>query len=316
MSKIEEGQNILRAFGLPPAQQNQAAACTLLALAGVTEQQAWSAAGRRLLRVHGIIQFINANYDRDYKENTRESIRKFVLHQFEQAGIVERNPDEPARSTNSGKNCYAMSPQAQAVIVLYDDSRQFLTAITEFQKNHPALLEIYRAARTQHVVAIELPAGLKAFLSPGKHNKLQKAIIDEFWPRFIPNAKLLYLGDTAKKDYYVERDSLDRVGLPWSIHDKFPDLVFWLEEQNWLILVEAVTTHGPFSPKRRAELESLLNSSPCHRVFVTCFPTWKEFKQWMDQLAWETEIWLAEVPDHMIHYNGPKFLAPLPKAER
>lgn len=100
--------------------------------------------------------------------------------------------------------------------------------------------------------------------------------------------------------------------MPFAIHDKYPDLVFWLEDRQWLILVEAVTTHGPFSPKRRGELEFLLAQCPFHRVYVTAFPSKKEFKQHMEAIAWETEVWLAAVPDHMIHYNGPKFLAPAP----
>ena len=229
MSKIEEGQNILRGF--------RAAACATesscrlhTACPGWRDGTTGVEHGRRLLRVHDIIQFINANYDRDYKENTRESIRKFVLHQFEQAGIVERNPDGPPGPRIVGKTAALCPPQAQAVIVLYDDSRQFLTAITKIQENHPALLEIYRAARTQHVV-VDCPPELKAFLSPGKHNKLQKAIIDEFWPRFIPNAKLLYLGDTAKKDYYVRETRWTGWACPGRFMTNFPTLFSGLKSR-------------------------------------------------------------------------------------
>jgi hypothetical protein len=311
MGKLEESQTILQSFGLPPAQQNETAAYTLLALAGLRESDPWSKCGRQMLRIHDILQFINSAYAKDYKENTRESIRKYVLHQFVEARLVDRNPDDPKRATNSGKNCYAITAQAQAVIALYGTGDDFMKAMTEFQGKHPALMEVYRAARAAHAVEVALPDNVKAFLSPGKHNELQADIIKEFWPRFIPDAKLLYLGDTAKKDWHVDNEKLQQVGLPYSVHDKFPDVVFWIEERNWLILVEAVTTHGPFSPKRRGELEALLRESACHRVYVTAFPSWKEFKQYMDDLAWETEVWLAEIPDHMIHYNGPKFLAPL-----
>jgi type II restriction enzyme len=195
------------------------------------------------------------------------------------------------------------------VIVTYGTDR-FQKAVAKFQKNQPALLELYRAARRQHAVEIDLPEGVKAFLSPGKHNKLQAAIIRDFYRIFIPKAKLLYLGDTAKKDWHVDHATLERIGLPFSLHDKYPDLVFWLEDKSWLVLVEAITTHGPFSPKRRAELETLLEKNPHHRIYVTVFPSWKEFKQYINEVAWETEVWLAEVPDHMIHFNGPKFLAP------
>jgi type II restriction enzyme len=155
------------------------------------------------------------------------------------------------------------------------------------------------------------------FLLPGQHNELQGTVSREFWPRFIPSAKLLYLGDTAKKDWHVEPALLASLGLPFSVHDKYPDLVFWLEDWRWLVLVEAVTTHGPFSPKRQAELEKLLKGSHVHGIYVTAVSSWNEFKQYIDQIAWDTAVWIAEegAREHMIHFNGSKFLAPLPEEE-
>jgi hypothetical protein len=99
---------------------------------------------------------------------------------------------------------------------------------------------------------------------------------------------------------------------PYSQHDKYPDLVFHWQERNWLILVEAVTSHGPFSATRKQQLIELLGNSPVRPVFVTAFPTWKEFKQFVHALAWDTEVWIAdeETRGHMIHFNGPKFLGP------
>lgn len=311
MSKLEESQTLLEAFGLPPAQQNEAAAYTLLALAGLEECQDWESASRQKLRVHDILHFTKTAYRKHYAENTRETIRRRVLHQFEQARLVDRNPDDPSRPTNSGKTCYALTKEAHAVIVTFGTSR-FPEALAGFRTRQPALMEIYGGTRSRCAVEVSLPEGVKAFLSPGRHNELQAAVIQEFWPRFVPTAKLLYLGDTAKKDWHVEPVLLESVGLPFSVHDKYPDVVFWLADRRWLVLLEAVTTHGPFSAKRRTELEKLLKKSAVHRVYVTAFPSWKEFKRHMDEIAWETEVWLAEAPDHMIHYNGPRFLAPFP----
>jgi type II restriction enzyme len=311
VGKLQESQAILKAFGLPPAQQNESAAYTLLALAGLAEKQPWTRTTRETMRIHDMLAFINATYRKHepYAENTRETIRRQVIHQFEQAGLVDRNPDDRSRATNSPNTCYSLTAKAHEVIVAYA-AEGFLEAVAAFQEQQPALLDLYKAARARHAVEVDLPEGVKAFLSPGRHNELQAEIVKEFWPRFIPDARLLYLGDTAKKDWHVEHRTLEQVGLPYSVHDKFPDLVFWWEAKRWLILVEAVTSHGPFSPKRRAELESLLMRSSHHRVYVTAFPSRKEFKQHLDDIAWETEVWVADTPDHMIHYNGPKFLAP------
>lgn len=313
MGKLEESRAILKSFGLPLGQQNEIAAYTLLALAGLKERQPWSRASGAMMRIHDIIQFVKA-YNKHYAENTRETIRRRVLHQFETARIVDRNPDDPTRPTNSGKTCYALTQDALTVITAYSKDH-FLELISAFQDSQPTLRDLYDKARRKHEVEVELPEGVKAFLSPGAHNELQAAVIRDFWPTFVPTAKLLYLGDTAKKDWHVEAATLAEVGLPYSAHDKFPDMVFWLADREWLVLVEAVTSHGPFSPKRRAELESLLKDSPHHRVYVTAFASRKHYKQHMDEIAWETDVWLAEVPEHMIHFNGPKFLAPFPDDE-
>ena len=80
--------------------------------------------------------------------------------------------------------------------------------------------------------------------------------------------------------------------------------------KNWLYLVEAVTSHGPISPKRHAELIRMLAGSSAEFVFVTAFPSVAEFRKYAADIAWETEVWIADNPDHMIHFNGPKFLGP------
>ena len=46
------------------------------------------------------------------------------------------------------------------------------------------------------------------------------------------------------------------------------------------------------------------------KIFITAFLSVDKYKRFIDQLAWETEVWIAEMPDHMIHLNGNKFLGP------
>lgn len=77
-----------------------------------------------------------------------------------------------------------------------------------------------------------------------------------------------------------------------------------------LFLIEAVTSHGPVSPKRLLELEAFLKDCKVGKVYVTAFPDMAEFKKHSGNIAWETEVWLMEVPDHMIHFNGDRFMGP------
>ena len=149
-------------------------------------------------------------------------------------------------------------------------------------------------------------------LSPGKHNELQAAVIEEMGPRFAPGAEVLYLGDTASKYVVCETERFETLGISIATHDKLPDLVLHDREANWLFLIEAVTTHGPISEKRHVELQRMFESCPLGQVYVTAFLTRSDFRKYAADIAWETEAWIADNPGHMVHFNGPKFLGPYP----
>jgi hypothetical protein len=134
--------------------------------------------------------------------------------------------------------------------------------------------------------------------------------VEEFGPRFAPGAKLLYLGDTARKIMILEQDILAGLGVPVDDHGKFPDIIFLDEGKNRMFLIEAVTIHGPVSPKRHLELEEIFKHCKASRIYVTAFLDFPTFKRYINEIAWETEVWIAEIPSHMIHFNGDKFLAP------
>lgn len=89
-----------------------------------------------------------------------------------------------------------------------------------------------------------------------------------------------------------------------------PDVVLYKEDKNWIYFVEAVTSVGPVDFKRILELKELTKNVQAGKIFVTAFPDFKTYKKFLETLAWETEIWIAEIPDHMIHLNGDKFLGP------
>jgi adenine-specific DNA-methyltransferase len=130
----------------------------------------------------------------------------------------------------------------------------------------------------------------------------------------------LYIGDTASsrkeggKLMYLESDYLEGLGVPPMSHDKLPDVVVYDEKRKWLFLIEAVTSHGPVSPKRWIELEQAFKDCKVGLVYVTAFPDRAEFRKNAADIAWETEVWIADNPDHMIHFNGDRFLGPHEKS--
>lgn len=285
------------------------AGLTLIALCGLKADDPWAAASRRPCTItKGVMDYLKEHYATNYAPNTRETFRRQVLHQFVQARVADYNPFEPKLPTNSPRAHYATSQLALETVRAFD-TPDWLEAIRRFDSAKERSAR-HRQSRQRHFVPVRTPGGDRLNLSPGEHNALQRAVVEEFAPRFAPNARLLYLGDAAHKSLLVDDARLRALGIVISEHDKLPDIVLHEEQRDWLFLIEAVTSHGPISDQRIADLEALLAGCPIGRVYVTAFPDFTAFRKHMKAVAWDTEVWLSEEPDHLIHYNGDRFLGP------
>ena len=306
MNKIKEAISILKDLGMPRAQQNERSGLTLLALLNLKKKIEWKKSQKRIIRIHDILLFIKKEYKKHYAENTRETIRRQTLQQFEQGGIAVRNPDDPLRTPNHPYNVYQISNEALKVIKTFGSSK-WKSALNNFIRKKGKLIDRYEKRKIQNTISVDLPSGASINFSPGKHNRLQIEIINEFRKRFCPHTDVIYVGDAAKKLLYVEEKILNKLNISITQHGKLPDVVLYDFKKNIIIFIEAVTSHGPLSPKRQIELEETLAQCKAKRIYVSAFPDFKEFKRHIDNIAWETEVWLESNPDHMIHFNGPKF---------
>ena len=165
MSRTEEAVKILEALGLPRSQQNERSALTLLALAKLGPNAAWAKVERPLLRTVDIMEFMRVEYGKDYKPNSRETIRRQTIHQFEQARLVDRNPDEPERPTNSGKNAYRLTEEVAEVLKAFG-TRRFDKAVAIFIEQFGTLKAAYERARASHQIPLRLHDGSTVYLSP------------------------------------------------------------------------------------------------------------------------------------------------------
>jgi hypothetical protein len=249
-----------------------------------------------------------AHYDVRYAPNTRETIRREAIHYFMQAHVVVRNPDNPGRATNDKNNVYGVTDEALSAIRSYG-SAAWDGAVAAFLSVHGALAERYAAVGALNRIPLVVN-GEPYSLSPGKHNALQAAIISVFGPHFFGGVEVLYLGDTATKDLILDVERLAVLGVPANQHDKLPDVILFDASRNWLCVVEAVTSHGPVSAKRHEELMTLFANCLAKVIYVTAFPDSSTFRRFAADIAWKTEIWIADRPDHLIHYDGERFLAP------
>ena len=304
MNKLDEAKEILKEIGMPKSQQSDLCAYTLLALLQLEENQEWEKATNKYIRIHDIMEFIKEKYNIVYAENSRETFRKQALHHFRIAAIVEYN----AKPTNSPNYRYRLTIETLDLIKKYKTAK-WKSEKEKYLKDHEKLISIYENKRklTKMPVIIN---GEKFEFSTGKHNELQKAIIEEFAPRFAQNSIVLYVGDTKDKDLYKDNELLKKLKISMGEHEKLPDVILYQDDKKWVYFIEAVTSVGPISPKRILEINEMTKKCDLGKIFVTAFIDMKTFKKFAEDLAWETEVWLSEMPDHMIHLNGDKFVGP------
>jgi adenine-specific DNA-methyltransferase len=306
-NRIQEALAILKNISAPKEQQNERSALCLLALADIRPETRWNQATAPRRGITEMMDWFRNYYGKQYAPNTRETVRRQTMHQFVQMGLIIENPDRPDRPVNSPKWCYQIQQQALSLLQLYG-SEQW----EENRQNYAASVQnlLLDRKRNMSMIPIILPNGQTIQLSSGGQNILIKDILEKFCPRFTPGGSILYVGDAGDKFIVNETQKLREIGVELDPHGKMPDLVVHYQTQGWLVLVEAVTSHGPVNLKRHNELKKLFQSSTEGLVFVTAFPSRKEMTRYLAEISWETEVWVADQPDHMIHFNGERFLGP------
>jgi hypothetical protein len=307
--KIGEALALLNDLGLPRQQQNERSALTLLSLLGLKPDTAWEDASDPLMGITPMMDFFSEHYGKRYAPNTRETVRRQTVHQFLQAALIVANPDKPSKPTNSPKAVYQIEP---SVLKLLRDFGKpgWKRYLQKYLRTLKTLKKLYARERDMRRLPVQLANGQEIRLSPGGQNVLVKKILDDFCPLFTPGGRIVYLGDTQAKWAYFDSSALTVLGLEIEEHGKMPDVAVHHTEKNWLVLIEAVTSHGPVNPKRRRELKELFSRSTAGLVFVTAFLDRRAMLKYLNDISWETEVWVADSPTHLIHFNGERFLGP------
>jgi adenine-specific DNA-methyltransferase len=305
--RLQEALAILKDIAAPRAQRNERSALCLLALADIRPATPWSQAQAPLRRITEMMEWFKDHYGKQYAPNTRETVRRQTMHQFVQMGLVSENPDNPSRPINSPQWCYRLQETAVQLLRAYDSMnwetvrREYAIAVANILQERQRMLPI---------IPVTLPDGRAIELSSGGQNALIKDILEQFCPRFTPGGMILYVGDAGDRYLVNETRKMQEMGLILDPRGKMPGLVVYHVQQDWLVLVEAVTSHGPVNLKRHNELKQLFQASGKGLVFVTAFPSRNAMTRYLADISWETEVWVADQPDHMIHFNGERFLGP------
>lgn len=308
--RIDEALHILKDLGMPAEQLNERTAICLLALLDLPPEAKWEDAKNPLLGIRAILDFAREKLNRNYAENTRESVRKYSVKQLVSSGVLLHNPDKPDRAVNSSDNCYQVEMHALTLFRQFS-TKSWEASLENYLKLRGTLAAQYAKVRDLHRIPLILTSGQKITISPGEHSDLIRSIVEDFGSFFIPGGELVYIGDTGTKWSYFNQELLASLGVTVEHHGKMPDVVIYFREKNWLILVEAVASSGPIDGGRHAELAALFEKSKAGLVYVTAFPDRGEiFRKFLAVVAWETEVWCASDPTHIIHFNGVRFLGP------
>lgn len=306
---INEALDILESVGIPIDKSERTLermAVCFLAVANVTNK--WNEAKENTnLKSRAIISFVNEHFEENISSGSYDDIRRKDLKLLVLADLVENSGVNKGSATNDPTRGYSLKADFRNLILTYNTTN-WEDSLKVFIKTKPSLSEILERKRNIEKIPVTLPNGKPLKLSLGKHNILQKEIIEQFLPRFGSACVVLYIGDTSNKSLHIETTELKNLNFFDLSHDELPDIIAYSKKHNWLYLIEAVHSSGPMSETRVLELRTMLKDCKAELIFVTSFSTKAEFKKWMLDVAWETEVWIAENPDHLIHFNGHKFL--------
>lgn len=289
--------------------ERMAKACLAVGKIKKSFAEALSEENDGFVRTRDIISFENENYGEHISPGSYDDIRRKDLKLLIEAGIVINSSSKENLATNNPSRGYALSKSFVELLYSYG-SEEWDMRLSEYLKEVKSLKEELECRRNLMKVPVTLPGGKRISLSYGAHNDLQKEIIETFLPLFGFGAEVLYVGDTTDKFLHLDEKALKEINFFVLEHDELPDVVAYSHEKNLLYLIEAYHSTGEWNEIRVRKVKRKLKESGCTAdvVFFTAFETKNAFKQKAKDIAWETEVWIAESPEHLVHFNGYKFL--------
>ncbi len=314
---IHDGVKIIDSVQVPieqlTARRLERMAMCFLALCGITKPNSWnktkSISSEHILRSRQIIEFVNMNYEESISPGSYDDIRRKDLKMLVMMGLVVKSANNPNADTNDGTRGYALEENFADLVRCYK-TRQWSTKLESFEVDTEYLKSFY-GKRDREKLSVRLEEDLTISLDTGPHNEIQKAVIEKFLPNFGYESTVLYVGDTSAKQIHKYSERMIALGLNIEDRGMLPDIVAFSEQKQWLYLIEAVHSSNPLNADRCIELKrTVLKDCPYGVVFVTAFLNRSEFRKWLPEIAWETEVWLVDNPEHLIHFNGDRFLGP------
>lgn len=314
---IKESLQILSCLGIPidevTERKREKMGMAFLAVGNVKSSNEWKkikdSNSDYSVTTKEIIDFDNNNLEDNISRGSYDYVLRDDLKFLLLADIVIKS--KPMANTSNPTRGYKISAEYSRIIKNYGQSDWF-KQVEAFNSSHPTYEEKISQKRNLPKIKVTTPDGKEIDLKDGEHNAIQKAIIEEFLSRFGYGAQLLYCGDSDNKYGLIfEEQKLQELGFSDLKQSKLPDVVAYSPEKDWVYMIEAYHTSNPITPTRKLELQKIMGESSKKGIFVTAFENVSSYHKCTEELAWETEIWIATEPDHMQHRDGVKFLGPM-----
>lgn len=313
---IQEALQIIDRLGIPiehlTERTKEKTAMAFLAVGNVTSSKKWKSIKDSnddyALTTREIISFHNEYLEENISSGSYDDIRRKDLKQLLLSGIVVQS--KPSANSSNPTRGYRINCEYSRIIKNYGQ-KDWFKQVEMFNKSHKTYRERVSQTRDIPKLCVTLKNGNSFQLADGSHNAIQKMVIEEFLPRYGNEAVLLYCGDSDNKFGIVyEKEGLHNLGFNDLKQGKLPDIVAYSPSRDWIYLIEAYHTSNPITPDRKCELEQMAGRSAKKCIFITAFENEASYKNCSEDLAWETEIWIATEPDHVTHRDGCRFLGP------
>ena len=263
---------------------------------------------KKIFGSRDIISLLNESWGEKISRGSYDEVRRSCVKYLVEAGILLKNPDDINRSTNSPASGYALSKEFKLLILAFN-TKNWEKHRKNFLEVNGDLREKFSNPNSQKKINININSKILNF-TPGAHNELQKIIIEEFLTRFSKGLELIYVGDSNNRKLHLDSELANQLGIFELNHEQLPDVISYDRKNNWLFFVEAVASSGHISELRKLELDKLLIDCKVPVVMVSAFFDRNTMRKFLPDIAWETEVWIASDPSHLIHFNGDKFLGP------
>lgn len=259
------------------------------------------------LTTREIIAYLNNHFGEKISSGSYDDVRRKDLQHLCLGEVVIS--DSPTVAKNAPGRAWGLNP-VYANIIKSFGQENWKKELDTFMEGRETLQDMLASERPTEKVPVFLPSGQKLEFDPGEHNQLQKVIIEEFLTRYGYGAEIIYVGDASNRFLHYDKEKANLLGISELSRDELPDIIAYSKAKNWLYFIEAVHSSGPITRERKIALTTFVENSTASVVYVTAFLNRETFRKFVTNIAWETAVWIAEYPDHLVHFDGDRFFGP------